>query len=264
MRAPRPVLIVPYVWIGDFVRCHSVVQAAAGAGPRAPGRHGLEQPVRAARRLHARRAPGDRRRPAAAAARGRPAAGAGRQAARGPLRPGADHVAQMEGGAGALPGRHSGAHRLFRRGPPRPDQRPAAGRAQAAAHDRPDGRAGAAQGRRAARRMAPARAEGAGGRNSTPGARGRAWPPKAGPSSPCRRARSAPARPGRRATMPPWRGRWPRTAWRSGCWAGRARAESPGRSPPPALTCAISPATTCATPSWPWPRPMPRSPTIPA
>lgn len=25
-RAPQPVLIVPYVWIGDFVRCHSVVK----------------------------------------------------------------------------------------------------------------------------------------------------------------------------------------------------------------------------------------------
>ena len=24
--AARPVLIVPYVWIGDFVRCHSVVR----------------------------------------------------------------------------------------------------------------------------------------------------------------------------------------------------------------------------------------------
>lgn len=22
----RPILIVPYVWIGDFVRCHSVVR----------------------------------------------------------------------------------------------------------------------------------------------------------------------------------------------------------------------------------------------
>ncbi len=25
-RAPKPILIVPYVWIGDFVRCHSVVK----------------------------------------------------------------------------------------------------------------------------------------------------------------------------------------------------------------------------------------------
>ena len=25
-RTPRPALIVPYMWIGDFVRCHSVVQ----------------------------------------------------------------------------------------------------------------------------------------------------------------------------------------------------------------------------------------------
>ena len=25
-RPPSPILIVPYVWIGDFVRCHSVVK----------------------------------------------------------------------------------------------------------------------------------------------------------------------------------------------------------------------------------------------
>ena len=25
-RTPSPILIVPYVWIGDFVRCHSVVK----------------------------------------------------------------------------------------------------------------------------------------------------------------------------------------------------------------------------------------------
>jgi len=34
--AERPVLIVPYVWIGDFVRCHSVVRVLRAANPRRP------------------------------------------------------------------------------------------------------------------------------------------------------------------------------------------------------------------------------------
>src|SRR3974390_1442511 len=31
--AKRPILIVPYVWIGDFVRCHSVVRLLRAAEP---------------------------------------------------------------------------------------------------------------------------------------------------------------------------------------------------------------------------------------
>ena len=34
--AGRPVLIVPYVWIGDFVRCHSVVKLLRAAAPERP------------------------------------------------------------------------------------------------------------------------------------------------------------------------------------------------------------------------------------
>ncbi len=34
--ADRPILIVPYVWIGDFVRCHSVVRVLRAANPRRP------------------------------------------------------------------------------------------------------------------------------------------------------------------------------------------------------------------------------------
>ena len=34
--AARPVLIVPYVWIGDFVRCHSVVQLLRAQNPDRP------------------------------------------------------------------------------------------------------------------------------------------------------------------------------------------------------------------------------------
>jgi heptosyltransferase-2 len=35
-RAPKPVLIVPYVWIGDFVRCHSVVKLLHAQAPDRP------------------------------------------------------------------------------------------------------------------------------------------------------------------------------------------------------------------------------------
>jgi heptosyltransferase-2 len=35
-RSQRPVLIVPYVWIGDFVRCHSVVKVLRAAAPDRP------------------------------------------------------------------------------------------------------------------------------------------------------------------------------------------------------------------------------------
>ena len=35
-QAPRPILIVPYVWIGDFVRCHSVVKLLHMQAPDRP------------------------------------------------------------------------------------------------------------------------------------------------------------------------------------------------------------------------------------
>jgi heptosyltransferase-2 len=35
-RASAPVLIVPYVWIGDFVRCHSVVKLLRSEAPKRP------------------------------------------------------------------------------------------------------------------------------------------------------------------------------------------------------------------------------------
>src|SRR5665811_392505 len=34
--AAKPVLIVPYVWIGDFVRCHSVVKLLHAQAPGRP------------------------------------------------------------------------------------------------------------------------------------------------------------------------------------------------------------------------------------
>jgi heptosyltransferase-2 len=35
-RPPGPILIVPYVWIGDFVRCHSVVKLLRASAPERP------------------------------------------------------------------------------------------------------------------------------------------------------------------------------------------------------------------------------------
>src|SRR5262247_3721527 len=35
-QAAAPVLIVPFVWIGDFVRCHSVVKLLRGQTPDRP------------------------------------------------------------------------------------------------------------------------------------------------------------------------------------------------------------------------------------
>src|ERR1017187_1211414 len=32
-RPPSPILIIPYVWIGDFVRCHSVVKLLRAQAP---------------------------------------------------------------------------------------------------------------------------------------------------------------------------------------------------------------------------------------
>ena len=64
-----PILIVPYMWIGDFVRCHSVVNLLRERFPRPSGRHAGDHVVRAAGRLHARAAAGGCRRLAARPAR---------------------------------------------------------------------------------------------------------------------------------------------------------------------------------------------------
>src|ERR1700676_3106570 len=34
--ADRPILIVPYMWIGDFVRCHTVVRLLGARFPNSP------------------------------------------------------------------------------------------------------------------------------------------------------------------------------------------------------------------------------------
>src|SRR3979490_1672123 len=36
LQAPTPILLVPYMWIGDFVRCHSVVRLLRQRWPDRP------------------------------------------------------------------------------------------------------------------------------------------------------------------------------------------------------------------------------------
>ena len=150
--ATSPILLIPYMWIGDFVRCHSVIQLLKARNPSAPIDVLTTSMVAPLLDYMPGRPQGHRRRSAPQAAGARPASRAGRPAARGRLRPGPGHAAHLEGRAGAFPRRNSAAHRLCRRSPLRPDQRPALGRTGAAPHDRPVRLARPAEGRRPARR----------------------------------------------------------------------------------------------------------------
>ena len=67
-RDTSPILIVPYLWIGDFVRCHSVVKLLRQRFPGSSGRYAGINALRAADRLHAGAAQGRGCRPAARAA----------------------------------------------------------------------------------------------------------------------------------------------------------------------------------------------------
>ncbi len=214
--ATSPILLVPYMWIGDFVRCHSVIRLLKARNPGAPGRRPHHQHGRAAARLHAGRPQGHRRRSAAQAPGLRPASGAGGPAARGGLRPGPGDAAHLEGRAGAVSGRNSGAHRLCRRGPLRPAQRPALGRARAAPHDRPLRRARAAQGRQRSRRTGRCRNSRSLPPTSRPGGCGTGFRPTAARRWRWRRARSARPSGGRRPPTRRWRGRWRPKGTRSG------------------------------------------------
>ena len=60
-RPTAPVLIVPFVWIGDFVRCHSVVKLLRAQVPERPVDIVSSTALRTTRRLYARRPAGDRR-----------------------------------------------------------------------------------------------------------------------------------------------------------------------------------------------------------
>ena len=81
-----------------------------------------------------------------------------RSASPGRLRPSPDHAADLESGVGAVPCRHSGPHRLFRRGADRLLNDLRFGRTRVPAHDRSMRRVGAAEGCGAAVTMAAARA----------------------------------------------------------------------------------------------------------
>ena len=146
-----PLLIVPYMWIGDFVRCHSVVKLLKALYPDRPidvltttlcaplpdympgVRKGIVVDL-PRQRLGLGRAPR-----------------AGRTAARRALRQRPGHAADLEGGAGAVPRRHPertgfvGEWRFGLLNDIRFGEAPAP-------HDRPLRRAGAAARRRAAGR----------------------------------------------------------------------------------------------------------------
>ena len=137
MRCNSPILIVPYMWIGDFVRCHSVVKLLQAALSGPPGRHAGDARLCAPLdRLHARPAQGRRRRPAAQPSRLCKAVRARQAPQAGRLRHGAGHAADLEIGARAILRRHSRTDRFCRRGALFPAQRPALRRAPFAAHDR--------------------------------------------------------------------------------------------------------------------------------
>ncbi len=164
------------MWIGDFVRCHSVVETAARTLSRAPGRHAGDHALRAARRLHARRAPRHRRRPAPQAACLQRASHARRAVEGRRLRCRPDHAEDLEIGAGAVSGRHSasapglvGEARFIILNDLR------FGATQAAAHGRRMRGAGPAARRQTAGGMARAGTQSAAPPRSPPGAASTAW-----------------------------------------------------------------------------------------
>ena len=221
------------MWIGDFVRCHSVVKLLKARYPEPAGRRADHDAVRAAARLHAGRAQGHRLATCRAERLAlRPAPGARRPAARRTLR----HARWSCRGPGS---------RRWRRSSPAFRERTGFagevrfgllndmrfGETQTAAHDRPLRRAGAAEGRAPARGLAAARTRRAARRRPRNGARrrrlpddgrpvvafapGAVGPSKRWPVDVFRRARAA---------------RSPPKASRSGCWAARPRRRSPPRS----------------------------------
>jgi hypothetical protein len=120
----RPILIVPYMWIGDFVRCHSVLKVVKAQFPALTQKY-LEQARRTLMRAYDRGSRDPRLLAViglceasctSATLRTRQAAAPGK------LWPGADHVAEVEGRLGAFPRRHSDTYRLFWRGPDRHPQ----------------------------------------------------------------------------------------------------------------------------------------------
>ena len=263
--AARPILIVPYMWIGDFVRCHSVVRLLQCALSRPPGRRADHADGRPAGRLHAGRAQGHRLRPAAQRLAwshiGRSPPAARRSTTATPLIMPRTWKSALAPALAGIPR----PHRLRRRNAVRPDQRLALGRKGAAPHDR--------------QLAALALPKGA--------ALPPEWPLPQLVVPPTRRCRLGGSRMGLGRWAPRWR------CWRrarsaletlAGCLSGSSQSflaeqgfdvwviGGPGEKALAAeIVAAGGPrvprphrAPTCATASWRWRRPTSRSPTIPA
>ena len=226
----RPILIVPYMWIGDFVRGHTVVRVLKQRWPNRP----VDLLVTSLCAPLVDYMPGVRAGivwdlPRSRLARGQ-AVGSGSRAARPGLWNRPRPAPHLEGGDCARAGRDPGAGGLFRRGAIRADQPDALGREGPAPLHRQECRAGAARRRAAAAGMAGAAARRAAGGNRAlaagqrprhrprggAGARARSAPPSAGPITP------AP------------RGCWSSAGSTSGWSAAPARRRWRRRSSPPA------------------------------
>ena len=225
----RPILIVPYMWIGDFVRGHTVVRVLKQRWPNRP----VDLLTTSLCAPLVDYMPGVRsgivwdlpRSRLAVAKQWRLAARLRRQ-----LRHRADPAPHLEIGDRAGAGRHPGAGRLRRRGPIRADQPMALGRKGPAPLHRQERRAGAAGRRAAAAGMAGAAAPRAGRGSRAAGGRPTGWAPV--PPWRWPRARSAPPSAGPITRRP--RGFWPSTGSTSGWSAAPARRRWRRRSSPPA------------------------------
>ena len=140
----RPILIVPYMWIGDFVRGHTVVRVLKQRWPNRP----VDLLVTSLCAPLVDYMPGvragivwDLPRSRLAVARQR---GLAARTARAGLWNRAGPAPHLEGGDRARAGRYPGTGRLLRRGPVRADQPDALGRKGPAPLHRQECRAGAA------------------------------------------------------------------------------------------------------------------------
>ena len=186
----RPILIVPYMWIGDFVRGHTVVRVLKQRWPNRP----VDLLVTSLCAPLVDYMPGVRAGIVWDLPRSRLAVakqwGLAARAARAELRHRAGPAPHLEIGDCAGAGRHPGTGRLRRRGPVRADQPMALGREGPAPLHRQECRAGAARRRAAAAGMAGAAASRVPPRKSPAGGRPTASAPV--PRWRWRRARSAP------------------------------------------------------------------------
>ena len=253
-----PVIIVPYVWIGDFVRCHSVVKLLRAKNPDRPidivsstlcapladympgvrraivvdlprGKLGLALQRKLASLLH-------RRKYGQAIVMSRKWKAA--------LPPWLAGIPLRTGFAGEF---RFGLLNDVRFGESKLPRMIDQMGALALPKDATD-----------PGRLAVARIENTEPGNRRRGSRSAGSPKKIIPSSPCRPAPWVPARHGLLGTTPNSRARLPRTASPSGCWAARMKLPSQRKSRPPVGTvCGTSPAPICATQFLRSPPPMP-------